>query len=158
MTAYSGYSRGPGLLPMLGLIVLVVIGGLAVLGPMAMTETTEGLRNQVHADSKHIEAVEIRFNIRSNACDAIEMWYSRVLGQVCLLCDMPGTNVVGGWIVRITEDGGQRILSEEEIHEVTAYIATRQHWENKKIEGGYVLLSYYPTLRGVLNKALGTDL
>lgn len=158
MAARSGYSDGPGPLAVMACAIGLIVIAMAVLGPMAMTETTEGLRNQTHADSKHIEAVEIRINVRSGACDSIEMWYSLVLGQVCLLCDMPGTDIVGGWIIRITEGGGKRILPESEIHEVTAYVGTRAHWDNKRIEGGYVLLSYYPAVRKVLNGALGLDL
>ena len=94
--------------------------------------------------ARHVEAPTIRQHRRNGTCEGTQIWFSPIRGTVMFLCGIPKTNDWGGIIWRITENSGATILSQTNAYECTAFIGSRQYWNNKIIEGGYLPLANFP--------------
>jgi hypothetical protein len=71
------------------------------------------VRNQGHADSKHIAAPTVRAAYREQTCEGTEVYYSIVRGTILVLCGVPNTRKTGGIVFRVTEDQGTRWLGSD---------------------------------------------
>lgn len=110
--------------------VLVTLG-IAMAMPMSFVSAI--LSNEGHANSNHVEAMEIRelMNKRGGCTPPIsppfmgvKYWFSEVNGTMLTLCRMSESSIAGR-VVRITTAGG---FLNEKCYECTVFMADRNYW------------------------------
>jgi hypothetical protein len=109
------------------------------------------VRNQSHADSKHVAAQTVRAAYREQTCEGTEVYYSIVRGTILVLCGIPDSRKTGGIIFRVTENQGTRWLGED-AYECSAFVAERSYWNRVILRDGYVLLATYPNVERLFNE------
>lgn len=104
------------------------------------------VKNEQHANSRHIEAPLIREHYRNETCEATEMWYSIKRGTILILCGLPNSKLWGGLIFRVTENNGQRWLGDN-CYEATAFTAKRSYWRRVIKRDKYAPIMNFPNIK-----------
>lgn len=134
-----------------GLVALVIVAGIFCLAVMGA-----GITNNLdHANTNHLEAPAIRDRHRDRLCEGEELWYSPSRGTVLILCGIPDNPKWGGLIYRVTENGGEQVLSGDDAYECTVLSASRHYWDETIGRDGYFPLAWRPDLARTLRTMWG---
>lgn len=103
------------------------------------------VRNENHANSKHINAPVIRQSYQDGVCEGTEMWFSPSRGTILILCGIPSSNQWGGLIFRVTENNGEKWLGDN-AYECSVFASNRGYWTKVIERDNYFPMVMYPDI------------